>query len=84
MVMAIEYMSDSLVGPPQNPNLSGYTASGAAQRKEKILGSSVAVAGELRSSMTLVSPKSAKQARPSSEIRIFAYTELSAFVCKKI
>ena len=86
-VIPIEYMSDFLVGPPLlNPNLSGSRSSGADQRTvypPSVVDVLVVTVFELRSPATLISPTSVKRARPSSEIRMFAYVKLSAVVCSE-
>ena len=85
MVIAIEYMSDFFVGPPLlDPNLSGSSSSGGDQRRvvapPGVAGVAGVAVGESRSPATLVSPTSARQARPSSEMRIFAYIKVSVLV----
>ena len=76
-------MSDLLVGrlPVLDPNISGYRRSLGHQRAVMApLVVDVLDVTESRSPATLVSPTSARQARPSSETRTFPYTKLSAIV----
>jgi hypothetical protein len=88
MVIAIEYISDFLVGPPLfSPNLSGFRTSGAVQRKVQpisVVDVSAVPVFELRSPATLVNPTSVKQARPSSWIKMFAYMKFSTASWKQI
>jgi len=78
MVIAIEYMSDFVVGQPIfDPNLVGSSNSGGDQRMVVALAGVAGVAGESRSPATFVSPTSARHARPSSEMRIFLYSTVS-------
>jgi len=75
MVIAMEYMSDFVVGPPLfDPNLAGSSSSGGDQRMVVAPAGVAGVAGESRSPATFVSPISVRQARPSSEMRIFLYS----------
>ena len=83
MAIAIEYMSDFVVGPPLfDPNLVGSRSSGGDQRMLVALAGVAGVTGESRSPATFVSPLSARQARPSSEMRIFFYNRVSGITCK--
>ena len=86
MVIAIEYMSDLLVGrlPVLDPNISGYRRSLGHQRAVTLpLVVDVLDRTEFSSPATLVSPISARQARSSPEMRMFSYTKLSATYCWK-
>ena len=81
MVIAIEYMSDFVVGPPL---LVGSSSSGGDQRMVVALAGVAGVAGESRSPATFVSPISARQARPSSEMRMFLYNVVSVITWKYV
>ena len=78
MVIAIEYMSDLFVGPPTlGPRQFGCNDSGGHQRKVPVqVEDPVVTVVEFRSLKDLVSPKSPRQARPSSETRILACVRL--------
>ena len=85
MVIAIEYMSDFFVGLSfLDPNLSGSSSSGGHQRRVFAAAVRDAAVVEFRLSATLVSPTSTRQASPSSETSMFAYTELSAVIQKRV
>jgi hypothetical protein len=86
MVIAIEYMSDFLVGPLffLNPNLSGSRSSRGAQRMVPSPANDVvdvvAVVIERTSLVTLVNPTSVRSARIPTVMRIFPYAKLSTIV----
>lgn len=84
MVIAIEYTSPIFVGPGLlDPNLSGSRSSGGDQRSVTAPAEAGPVAvTEFSSAAILVSPTSARQASPSSEMRIFPYTKVSTVALK--